>query len=89
MTTLFESKENQAGGAAVPNSVDAKIYLDSAPYILYHEFKLDDTFRTYLEGSIMSENNLRGGIQRTPLQKSNEIDTGSQSRTVDFNNAFK
>ena len=62
MQKLFESKENQAAGAAIPNSVDAKIILESTSYILYHQFDLDDTFRTYLEGTMISENNLRTGF---------------------------
>ena len=32
---------------------------------------------------------MRTGIQRTPYQKSYELVTGSQSRTIDFNNAYK
>ena len=94
MQRLFESKKNQAAGAAIPNTMDAKIMVDSAPYILYHQFELDDTFRTYLESAmnnlrITSENNLRTGIQKTLLLKSYEISTGSQSKTVNFANSFK
>ena len=85
MQKLFESKENQAAGAAIPNSVDAKIILELAPYILYHQFELEDTFRTYPEGTTISENNLRTGIRKTSLQKSYEMSVGS----VTFNNAFK
>ena len=84
MQRLFESKTNQVAGARLPNNVDAKIILDSAPYILYYQFDLDDNFRTYMEGAIISENSLR-----TALQKSYEMMIGSQSRTVTFNNAFK
>ena len=46
MQKLFKSKTNQAAGAGLPNNVDAKIILDSAPYILYYQFDLDDHFRT-------------------------------------------
>ena len=56
---LFESKTNQAAGDGLPNNVDAIIILDSAPYILYYQFNLDDNFRTYLEGVMISENSLR------------------------------
>ena len=56
---LFESKTNQAAGDGLPNNVDAIIILDSAPYILYYQFYLDDNFRTYLEGVMISENSLR------------------------------
>ena len=89
MQKLFETKENQAAGAAIPNSVDAKIILELAPYILYHQFELEDTFRTYPEGTTISENNLRTGIRKTSLQKSYEMSVGSQSIIVTFNNAFK
>ena len=67
MQKLFESKTNQAAAAGLPNNVDAKIILDSAPYILYYQFDLDDNFRTYLEGVMISENSLRTGLLRTPL----------------------
>ena len=89
MQKLIESKVNQAAAAGLPNTVDAKIILDSAPYIFYQQFELDDTFRTYLEDAMISENNLRTGIEKTHLQKSYELSTGSQSRTTTFNNAFK
>ena len=89
MEKLFGSKANQAAAAGPPNNVDAKIILESAPYILYHQFNLNDNFRTYLEGTMISKNNLRTGLQGIPLQKSYEMTAGSQSRTVTFNNAFK
>ena len=38
---------------------------------------------------MISENSLRTGLQRTPLQKSYEMAVGSQSRTIMLNNAFK
>ena len=88
MQKLFESKTNQAADE-LPNTVEAKIILDSAPYILYQQFELDDNFRTYLEGVMISENHLRTGIKKTPLQKSYEMIAGSQSRTEMFNNTFK
>ena len=80
MPRLFESKENQAAGAAIPNTMDAKIMVDSSPYILYHQLELDDTFRTYLGSAMVSENNLRTGIQKTLLLKSYEISTGFPSK---------
>ena len=89
MQRLFESKTNQAVGAGLPNNVDANIILDSAPHILYYQFDLDDNFRTYLEGAMISENSLRTGLQKIPLQQSYEMTAGSQSRSVTFNNAFK
>ena len=80
---LFESKANQANDA-LPDSVDAKIILTSTPYILYEQFKLDDNYKTYLEGKMISNNVLGTGIQSKPYQKSYEMVWGSQSRTVTF-----
>ena len=88
MQKLFESKTNQAANGLL-NTVDVKIILEPAPYILYQQFELDDNFRTYLEGAMISENHLTTGIKKTPLQKSYEMIAGSQSRTTTFNNAFK
>ena len=84
-----KQKTNQAAAAGLPNNVDTKIILHSAPYILYYQFDLDDNFRIYLEGTMFSEDSLRTALQRTPLQKSYEMAVGSQSRTITFNNAFK
>ena len=89
ISKLFESKKNQAAGITRPTTMDANIILDSAPYLLYHQFNLDDNFRTYLQGALISENDLRTGLQKTLLQKSYEMVVGSQSRTVTFNNIFK
>ena len=88
MQRLFESKTNQAA-AGLPDTVDAKIILKSTPYLLYYQFKLDTNFRNYLETALVSESKLRTGIQRTPYQKSYELIAGSQSRTINFNNAYK
>ena len=37
------------------DSVGASIVFTGAPYILYEQFKLDDNFRTNLEGTLLSE----------------------------------
>ena len=88
MQKLFESKTNQAADR-LPNAVDAKIIIDSLPYLLYHQFDLDDVYRTYFELAMVSENLLRTGIRITRLQKSYELVRGTQSKTITFNNAFK
>ena len=80
---LFESKANQANDA-LPNIVATKIILTSTPYIMYQQFKLDDNYRTYLEGIMISNNLLRTGIQPTPYQKSYEMVSRNQSITVIF-----
>ena len=88
MQALFKSKENQAADA-VPTSVDAKIILESTPYLLYYQFQLEDTFRTYLESAMVSEQVLRTGIKLRPYRKSYEMVAGSQSKTFTFTNVFK
>ena len=89
MQRLFESNTNLANDAEYPNTVDAKIILDSAPYLLYHQFLLEDTYRSYLEGAMVSNQVLRTGIKLFPYQKSYEIVVGAQSKTFTFTNAFK
>ena len=89
MQRLFESNTNLANDAAYPDSVDAKIILDSAPYLLYHQFSLEDTYRSYLEGALISQQVLRTGINLFPYQKSYEIVANAQSKTFTFTNAFK
>ena len=89
MSRLFESKAQLAAGAAYPDEPDAKIILDSAPYLLYHQFSLEDTYRSYLEGAMVSNQALRTGLKLFPYQKSYEIVAGAQSKTFTFTNAFK
>ena len=89
MSRLFESKVNLATAATAIPEPDAKIILDSAPYILYHQFALEDTYRTYLEGVMSSKQELRTGLKLFPYQKSYEIVAGAQSKTFSFTNAFK
>ena len=80
---LFETNTNQTNNALL-DSVNTKIILMSTPYILYKQFKLDDNYRTYLEGIMISNNVLRTGIQLTSYQKSYEMLRGIQSKTVTF-----
>ena len=51
---------------------------------MFEKFKLDDNYRAYLEGVIISNHVFRTEIKTTPYQKSYELVTGSQSRTVTF-----
>ena len=69
MQKLFESKTNQAADG-LPDTVDAQIILESAPYLLFYQFSLEDTSRTYFEGAMISEQVLRTGIKYSPYQKS-------------------
>ena len=88
MQKLFESKTNQAADG-VPDTVDVQIILESAPYLLFYQFLLEETYRTYFEGAMISEQVLRTGIKYSPYQKSYELVAGSQSKTFTFMNAFK
>ena len=89
MSRLFESKTNLAADADYPDNVDAKIILESAPYLLFYQFSLEDTYRAYFEGAMISNQILRTGLKYSPYQKSYELVTGSQSKTFTFTNAFK
>ena len=86
---LFESKANLASDAAYPTEFDAKIILDSTPYLLYRQFELEDTYRAYFEGAMISNQVLRTGVKLSPYQKSYELVAGAQSKTIIFTNAFK
>ena len=86
---LFESNANLASDATYPTEFDAKIILDSTPYLLYHQFELEDTYRAYFEGAMISNQVLRTGLKLSPYQKSYELVTGAQSKTITFTNAFK
>ena len=88
MQKLFESKVDQATDG-LPNAVNAKFIIESMLYLLYYQFDLDDVYRTYFESAMVSENFLRTGIRKTPLQKSYELARGAQSKTIMFNNTFK
>ena len=68
MQKLFASKTNQAADG-LPDSVDAKIIIESTLYLLYYQFQLEDTFRT----AMISEQVLRTGIKLMLYQKSYEL----------------
>ena len=89
MSRLFESKSNLAAATTAVGKPDAKIILDSAPYLLFHQFSLEETYRAYLEGAMISNQVLRTGLKFYPYQKSYELVIGSQSKTFTFTNAFK
>ena len=88
MQKSFETNKNQTADA-LPRTVAAYIAHTSAPYIMYEQFKLDDNFRTYLKGAMLSEDVLRTGIKPTPYQKSFEIVSSTESRVVNFQTANK
>ena len=88
MQRLLETNVNQAADA-LPRTVDGEIIFTFAPYIMYEQLKLDDNYRTYLEGVILSECVLRTGIKPIPYQKSFEFAVGTESRVLNFQAANK
>ena len=53
----------------------------------YEELTLDTNFRQYLETILFSAKVLPMGMQKTPYQKTYELQAGSQDFTVDFQGA--
>ena len=68
MQKLLESKTNQVADG-LPDTIDAQIILESAPYLSFYQFSLEDTYRTYFEGAMISEHVVRTGIKYSPYQK--------------------
>ena len=83
MKRLFESKKVIAAGSAVP-SPDAKIIFTKATFIQYEQILQDKNFRQYLETIIVSKKILRIGEQKIPIEKTYEINTGTDTINVDF-----
>ena len=76
MKKLFETNASNV------TYLNVEIIFTDAPFIQYKKTKLDNNFRTYLENSLLPENVLRTGTQKTPYQKTYEINKGSQSPMV-------
>ena len=72
---------------AIPSTPDVQIVLLKAPMIQYEQVTLDSNFRQYLETILFSAKVLRMGVQKTPYQKTYELQAGSQDFTVDFQGA--
>ena len=83
MKKLFESKKLTAAGSAIP-SPDAKIIFTKAPFIQYEQLLLDKNFRQYLETIVVSKKILRMGAQKTPIQKTYEINIRQDSINIHF-----
>ena len=83
MKRLFESRKVLASGSALPMP-DVKIIFIKAPYIQYEQILLDKNFRQYLETIMVSKKIIRMGTQKTPLQKTYEINVGQDSIDIDF-----
>ena len=83
MKILFKSKKVLAAGSAVP-SPDAKIIFTKATFIQYEQILQDKNFRQYLERIMVSKKILRIGVQKIPIEKTYEINTGTNTVNVDF-----
>ena len=83
MKRLFESRKVLATGTAIP-APHAKIIFTKAPYIQCEQILLDKNFRQYLETIMVAKEILRMGTQKTPLQKTYEINVGQDSLDTDF-----
>ena len=70
-----------------PQTSDVQIVLLKAPMIQYKQLTLDTNFRQYLETILFSAKVLRMGVQKTPYQKTYELQAGSQDFMVDFQGA--
>ena len=67
-----------------PSTPDVQIVLLKAPMIQYEQLTLDTNFGQYLETILFSAKVLWMGVQKTPYQKTYELQAGSQDFTVDF-----
>ena len=72
---------------AIPPAPDVLIVLLKAPMIQFEQLALDTNFRQYLETILFSAKVLRMGVQKTPYQKTYELQASSQDFTVDFQGA--
>ena len=80
---LLESRKPLAANTAIPDP-DAEIIFTRAPFVKYEQILLDKNFRQHLETIMVSKKILRMGAQKTPIQKTYEIQKGSDSLNVEF-----
>lgn len=74
-----------AARATIPSNPDAKIIFTKALFIQYQQILLDKNFSQYLETIMVSKKKkLLMGTQKTPIQKTYEISTGSGSINDEF-----
>ena len=83
MDKLFESRKSLTTTAKITN-VDAEIIFTKVPFVQYEQILLDKNFRQHLETILVSEKILRMGAQKRPIQKTYEIQKGSDSLSVEF-----
>ena len=83
MDKLFESRKVLAANTAIPD-VHAEILFTRAPFVRYEQILVDENFRQHLETIMVSKKIVRMSAQKTPIQKTYEINTGSDSLNVEF-----
>ena len=83
MSKLFESKKLLSSTTTTAPDPDVAIIFTRAPFIQYEQILLDKNFR-HLETIMVSKKIIRMGAQKTPIQKTYEIKTGSDSLNVEF-----
>ena len=83
MDKVSKSIKVLAANTAIPD-VDAEILFTRAPFVQYEQILLDKNFRQHLETIMVSKKILRTDAQKIPIQKTYEINTGSDSLNVDF-----
>ena len=81
---LSKSRKVLASTTTTPPAPDAEIIFTRAPFIQYKQILLDKNFKQHLETILVSKNIIRMGAQKTPIQKTYEIKTGSDSLNVEF-----
>ena len=82
MEKLFESRIVITGAVSVDR--EAKIIFTRVPFIQYEQLLLDNSFRQYLETIMVFKNILWVRAQKSPIQKSYEINVGADTLEIDF-----
>ena len=80
----LESRKVLASTTTAAQEPDVAILLTRAPFIQYEQILLDKNFRQHLETIMVSKKIIRMGAQKTLIQKTYEIKTGSDSLNVEF-----
>ena len=68
---------------------DKVILWHDRPYVKYEQIRLDENFRQYFEGIIMSNKAFSTGMQKTPYSKNYKINWGTSSYKVEFTEAYR
>ena len=85
--TSDSTKPNDYEPDGTPPAPDAQIVLLKVPMLQYRQLTLDTNVRQHLETIPFSAKVLRMGVQKTPYQKTYELQAGSQDFMVDFQGA--